>query len=110
MGTKSSGIYGHVRGWDLGARVDMDFCEIIEDDYLTLRITGGSNGQKASKNYPQYCRDRYTGELIEWQPYRQEIEKRKAEFHGQREQNKSFKKLYKKGDFWKWHEANKDQF
>ena len=42
MGTPNSGIYGHVRGWDIGARVD---CAVDTDgnDIVTVRITRGSN-------------------------------------------------------------------
>ena len=43
MGTASSGMSGHVRGWSLGARVEMD-TDSEGRDRLTVYRTGGSNG------------------------------------------------------------------
>ena len=41
-GTKDSGVSGHLRGWDVGARVEV----FIENGVDTVRVyrTGGSNG------------------------------------------------------------------
>ena len=43
MGTKSSGIEGHIRGWDIGARVH---CHVNDkgQDVVSVSITKGSNG------------------------------------------------------------------
>lgn len=41
MGSKASGITGHVRGWDVGARVDGYVKG--ESDVVAVRATGGSN-------------------------------------------------------------------
>ncbi len=40
-GTKQSGITGHVRGWNIGARVSVHHEDGI--DYVTVYRTGGSN-------------------------------------------------------------------
>ena len=44
MGTKNSGMGGHIRGWNVGARVWMGYNEETEQDECTVSITGGSNG------------------------------------------------------------------
>ncbi len=41
MGTKSSGISGHIRGWNIGARVVME--HIDGKDVCRVYRTGGSN-------------------------------------------------------------------
>ena len=43
-GTKASGIRGHIRGWNIGARVT---CFVDDDgkDSVMVSITGGSNDQ-----------------------------------------------------------------
>lgn len=48
QGTKNSGIQGHIRGWNVGARV---FCSVNDDgkDEVTLILTSGSNGRKSDK-------------------------------------------------------------
>ncbi|NIQ33462.1 MAG: hypothetical protein GTN80_07460 [Nitrososphaeria archaeon] len=44
MGTKDSGMWGHIRGWNIGVKV---VCEVNKDgkDEITLIRTGGSNGR-----------------------------------------------------------------
>ncbi len=45
MGTASSGIYGHIRGYDIGARVDCDpSTEDQNIDEVSVILTGGSTG------------------------------------------------------------------
>ncbi len=46
MGTKSSGITGHIRGWNIGARMTVTH----EDGRDVVRVykTGGSNGYVSS--------------------------------------------------------------
>lgn len=44
MGTKNSGLGGHIRGWNIGARVWMGYNEETEQDECTVSITSGSNG------------------------------------------------------------------
>ena len=43
MGTKSSGIYGHIRGWDIGAEINMMYDEKTDSDICQITVTGGSN-------------------------------------------------------------------
>lgn len=43
MGTKDSGIGGHMRGWDIGACVSVTYNKEKDQDEVTVRITGGSN-------------------------------------------------------------------
>lgn len=42
-GTKNSGLRGHIRGWYLGANVEMHWNEEEQRDELYIYITGGSN-------------------------------------------------------------------
>lgn len=42
MGTKSSGLTCHIRGWDIGARVDMDVNPETGEDRVTVYRTAGS--------------------------------------------------------------------
>ena len=42
QGTKESGIWGHIRGWDIGASVDC-WVDNEGNDCLSIYITGGSN-------------------------------------------------------------------
>lgn len=49
MGTKNSGIEGHVRGWNIGGRVYVSYNEATGQDEVTIYITGGSNGGNGSK-------------------------------------------------------------
>ncbi len=46
-GTKSSGIWGHVRGWNIGAVVDI----VHENgkDVLGIAVTGGTHNASRSK-------------------------------------------------------------
>jgi len=46
-GTKNSGIHGHIRGWDIGARV-VCYHEDGKDKVRIFR-TGGSTGQTTEK-------------------------------------------------------------
>ena len=41
MGTEASGISGHIRGWDIGARVSVSVNDQGEDE-VRVRLTGGS--------------------------------------------------------------------
>ncbi|MFA6958541.1 MAG: hypothetical protein WC538_21950 [Thermoanaerobaculia bacterium] len=43
-GTPRSGAQGHVRGWDLGGRVEVGTGSNDANDHVTLTLTGGSNG------------------------------------------------------------------
>ena len=42
-GSAASGIYGHIRGWHIGARVDVDARTVGSDlDVVRVELTGGS--------------------------------------------------------------------
>lgn len=43
-GSKSSGIDGHIRGWDIGCSVVIRYNEQTEKDEMTIYLTSGSNG------------------------------------------------------------------
>lgn len=47
-GTKGSGIRSHVRGWNVGCRVDC-FVDEHGEDCVRVYITGGSNGRLEDK-------------------------------------------------------------
>jgi len=47
-GSASSGISGHIRGWDLGALVEVDVDPATGKDRLTVYRTSGSNGDLVS--------------------------------------------------------------
>ena len=45
-----NGITGHIRGWDVGVRVDgSPFLADRERDYFCVYVTGGSNGRTNDK-------------------------------------------------------------
>lgn len=44
MGTKASGIVGHIRGWDVGARISIDYDKDNDRDICNVYLTTGSNG------------------------------------------------------------------
>ena len=49
MGTKSSGIYGHIRGWDVGCSVIIRYDKKTGKDIVTVYKTGGSNGHHSNE-------------------------------------------------------------
>lgn len=63
MGSAKSGMVGHVRGWDIGARVDLD--DRNGKDVVTITLTGGSNGRTPS---------RILGEFVEGEPIPETID------------------------------------
>ena len=45
LGSAVSGIWSHTRGWNIGARVDVDpYREDSNADMVSISVTGGSNG------------------------------------------------------------------
>lgn len=68
-GDRISGITGHLRGWDIGARVTA-FVGPNGEDLVEVWITGGSNGSCASVFLGRFVRDgagigrQYCGESI----------------------------------------------
>lgn len=53
MGTAKSGMDGHIRGWNIGARVWMRVNDAGEDE-VTVDITRGSNGAGQSRRIGTY--------------------------------------------------------
>lgn len=49
QGSKASGIGGHIRGWDIGARV-LCYVDDSGNDKVIVTITGGSNNSSSQKN------------------------------------------------------------
>jgi len=49
MGTKKSGMDGHIRGWNIGARVFMRFNKETQQDECTIDLTSGSSVSCRSK-------------------------------------------------------------
>jgi hypothetical protein len=47
MGTKNSGLSGHIRGWGVGARVTMRWNDKKEEDEVVVELTGGSTGGRS---------------------------------------------------------------
>lgn len=50
MGTKKSGLDGHIRGWHIGAKVWMHYNTLTKEDEVTIDLTSGSQGSKSSKH------------------------------------------------------------
>jgi len=44
MGGKESGIWGHIRGWTVGCRVECHHDEKTDTDIVQVYATKGSNG------------------------------------------------------------------
>jgi hypothetical protein len=48
-GSKSSGISGHIRGWDSGVRVEGSYDPDTDADVFRVYATAGSNGHGADR-------------------------------------------------------------
>ena len=57
MGSKASGIAGHIRGWSVGAHVCCTYNEQTEKDEVAIYLTSGSNGSKHSKLLGNFTTD-----------------------------------------------------
>ena len=55
MGTKDSGISGHIRGWTIGARVIMSHKD--GKDTCTVYRTGGSDGAGGDELIAEFTED-----------------------------------------------------
>lgn len=60
LGTKSSGMYGHIAAWDIGATVNLSYNEELKRNEMTIRIDTGN----ASKNEVESFRYAVTREGI----------------------------------------------
>jgi hypothetical protein len=56
-GDKKSGIDGHIRGWNIGARVALRYNSKTDKDECTIYLTSGSNGDKSSIVLGSYTED-----------------------------------------------------
>ena len=54
MGTKASGIHGHIRGWSVGARVDVWHDDETGLDQVSVYATGGSNARSRERLIARY--------------------------------------------------------
>ena len=56
MGTKDSGIWGHIRGWNIGIEV----VGKVEDgeDVFYVYVTGGSSGHKTTRLIGKFKEDK----------------------------------------------------
>jgi hypothetical protein len=48
-GSKVSGIAGHLRGWNIGARIVIVFDKATKKDRVFVYKTSGSNGSKSDQ-------------------------------------------------------------
>jgi len=48
-GNKNSGFVGHIRGWDVGARVEMHHNETTGQDEVKIYLIGGSGGRSSDR-------------------------------------------------------------
>jgi hypothetical protein len=56
MGTKNSGIEGHIRGWDIGGRIDVFYNAEKDRDEVRIMVSTGSNGSGQSKAIGMFYR------------------------------------------------------
>jgi hypothetical protein len=49
QGHKTTGINGHIRGWNIGVKVYGHFDEATQKDIFEIYRTGGSNGNESDK-------------------------------------------------------------
>lgn len=64
MGEASSGMWGHIRGWNIGARVDMDVED--DEDVCHVRVTTGSAGWGNGESLGTF--ERSPSGAIVWKP------------------------------------------
>lgn len=57
MGSKESGISGHIRGWNIGVKAEC-FVDDEGNDCVYVSISGGSNGRFDSKPIGTFMRDK----------------------------------------------------
>lgn len=53
-GTPQSGLGGHIRGWNIGCRVEI-FADIEDNDRCNIYITGGSNNSGTKLSLGSWC-------------------------------------------------------
>lgn len=55
MGTAKSGMVGHIRGWDIGCRVEM--AADGDEDVCNVYLTGGSTGPRSERHLGTFRTD-----------------------------------------------------
>lgn len=55
QGTKNSGFYAHIRGWNVGVSVSLRHCKEKDCDVVVVHKTGGSNGGMSEKLIGEFC-------------------------------------------------------
>jgi hypothetical protein len=56
-GDKKSGVSGHIRGWNVGARVQVEYDADKDEDSVEIFLTGGSSGGRAKSLGKFFKRD-----------------------------------------------------
>lgn len=54
LGSKGSGIYGHIRGWNIGIKVSGYYDMETDQDIFTVSLTGGSGNSSVIKELGTY--------------------------------------------------------
>lgn len=49
MGTKNSGIVGHIRGWDIGVKLRCYYSKEKDTDVVVITLTSGKNGVRSGE-------------------------------------------------------------
>ncbi len=57
MGTPNSGLSAHIRGWDIGVRVELSVDEATGKDRVTLHQTSGSNSHEPDVRLMSFTAD-----------------------------------------------------
>ena len=65
MGSKESGIRGHIRGWNVGVEVSCYHDERTGKDVCYVYLTGGSNGSSSPKFLGAFTKDDLKDEKLE---------------------------------------------
>lgn len=66
-GDKSRGINGHIRGWNFGVNVKMEYNADTGEDEAVVHLTGGTNGYKPWRLLNRYTIKNLTGrDKNEW--------------------------------------------
>lgn len=57
LGTKSSGLFGRINGWDIGCDVELTHDSELDRDKMEVTITKGSNNSKTIQRMTFYEKD-----------------------------------------------------
>lgn len=56
-GSKASGMWGHIRGWHVGAKVECFHDDKSGKDIVRVHKTTGSNGYGSGELIAEFCQD-----------------------------------------------------